>query len=205
MVVLSAQNNVDAAESDNNDLSSSSGNTEPKIILVQERTGPAARRKLWKMPTGLIDPGEDIADAAIRELKEETGLDGVFEGIICLRHAPFGGAGRSVPDLFFVVRVRLLERENSNGESGENGGQVVKLQTEEIADMCWMPIMEYYHQDIWKTSPAYQQLNKAIFDSVMTTPPSSQSGSSNSSFLLKPHRLLTGYMPGYNIVYDNTK
>lgn len=29
-----------------------------KMLVVQEITGPAAARKLWKMPTGLIDPGK---------------------------------------------------------------------------------------------------------------------------------------------------
>jgi hypothetical protein len=50
-----------------------------KMLAVQERSGPAAKRKLWKMPTGLTDPGEDIAVAAVRELKEETGLDCIFD------------------------------------------------------------------------------------------------------------------------------
>jgi ADP-ribose pyrophosphatase YjhB (NUDIX family) len=35
--------------------------------------------KVWKMPTGLTDTGEDIATSAVRELKEETGLDCVFD------------------------------------------------------------------------------------------------------------------------------
>jgi len=33
--------------------------TSGKMLAVQERAGPAAKRKLWKMPTGLTDPGED--------------------------------------------------------------------------------------------------------------------------------------------------
>lgn len=58
-----------------------------KMLVVQEKTGPAAKRKLWKMPTGLTDPGEDIIDAAVREAKEETGLDVKFDRIICMRQA----------------------------------------------------------------------------------------------------------------------
>lgn len=53
--------------------------TSGRMLAVRERSGPAAAAKLWKMPTGLTDPGEDIASAAIRELKEETGLDCVFD------------------------------------------------------------------------------------------------------------------------------
>ncbi len=58
-----------------------------KMLVVQEKTGPAAKRKLWKMPTGLTDPGEDVVDAAIREAKEEVGLDVEFDRIICMRQA----------------------------------------------------------------------------------------------------------------------
>ena len=47
-----------------------------RILVVQEKSGPAATFRLWKLPTGLADPNEDIHDAAIRELYEETGLVG---------------------------------------------------------------------------------------------------------------------------------
>lgn len=40
-----------------------------------------------KMPTGLADPGEDIHEAAIRELKEETNLTATFCGIVAFRQA----------------------------------------------------------------------------------------------------------------------
>lgn len=41
-----------------------------RILLVK-----AAYRWSWGMPGGLMDPGESPADAAVRETKEETGLD----------------------------------------------------------------------------------------------------------------------------------
>ena len=39
--------------------------------MVQERAGPAAARgkDFWKVPTGLVDAGEDIAVAAEREVR----------------------------------------------------------------------------------------------------------------------------------------
>ncbi|KAJ1439764.1 NUDIX hydrolase domain-like protein [Ochromonadaceae sp. CCMP2298] len=45
-----------------------------KILLVQERSGPLKNTGTWKLPTGLCDHGEDIADAAVREVFEETGV-----------------------------------------------------------------------------------------------------------------------------------
>lgn len=37
--------------------------------------GPLRGTGVWKMPTGLLDAGEDIGKGAEREVKEETGVD----------------------------------------------------------------------------------------------------------------------------------
>ena len=44
------------------------------MLVVQEKSGPAAARQLWKIPTGLTDLHEDIVKAIAREVKEETRL-----------------------------------------------------------------------------------------------------------------------------------
>ena len=41
----------------------------PRVLL-----GHAARTPRWDIPKGLADPGEALAAAAARELREETGL-----------------------------------------------------------------------------------------------------------------------------------
>lgn len=44
-------------------------NRSGQILAVQEKSGPAAaRRNFWKIPTGLVDPGEDACDAVVREV-----------------------------------------------------------------------------------------------------------------------------------------
>lgn len=45
---------------------------EELILVRQFRHGPGANT--LEIPGGLIDPGEDHADAAVRELREETGF-----------------------------------------------------------------------------------------------------------------------------------
>ena len=56
--------------------------TDNKLLLVREACGPAAAAGMWKMPTGLVDRGEDVAAAVVRELLEETGLRAEFVDVV---------------------------------------------------------------------------------------------------------------------------
>src|SRR4051794_885016 len=37
---------------------------------------PRGRQNVWALPKGKIDPGESAAEAAVREVREETGVEG---------------------------------------------------------------------------------------------------------------------------------
>ncbi len=59
-----------------------------KILLI--RRGGFPYRGCWALPGGFVEIGEDIRDSAQRELKEETGLSGVYiEQALC-----WGSPGR---------------------------------------------------------------------------------------------------------------
>lgn len=51
-----------------------------EVLLVQR--GKGAFRGLWSLPGGHIEPGERARDAALREVREETGIEAELGGLL---------------------------------------------------------------------------------------------------------------------------
>lgn len=107
-----------------------------EILVVSERF--ALIPKSWKLPGGYAEPNENIIDAAIREVREETGVETVFNTVISLRHAH--GGPFSCSDIYCVVALTPISYE-------------LKRCEREIAKVQWMPFEEYLqHPNVHETN-----------------------------------------------------
>jgi 8-oxo-dGTP diphosphatase len=50
------------------------------LLLIRRGNEPG--RGTWSVPGGRMEPGETIQEAVVRELREETGVEGVCTGLI---------------------------------------------------------------------------------------------------------------------------
>lgn len=51
-----------------------------RVLLAARANAPM--RGVWTLPGGLVEAGEALADAALRELREEVGLDAEMVGVL---------------------------------------------------------------------------------------------------------------------------
>jgi 8-oxo-dGTP diphosphatase len=51
-----------------------------RLLLIRRAKEPFTDR--YALPGGFVDVGETVEAAALRELKEETGIDGCIEGLV---------------------------------------------------------------------------------------------------------------------------
>ncbi|TVU28978.1 hypothetical protein EJB05_20519, partial [Eragrostis curvula] len=106
-------------------------NDRMEVLVVQEKYSASALLGAWKLPTGFIQASEEIFTGAVREVKEETGVDTEFVELITFRHAHNVAFQKS--DLFFICMLRPISID-------------IKIDEMEIQAAKWMPLAEFIRQ-----------------------------------------------------------
>ncbi len=107
---------------------------EERILMIQTfRFG----RFIWELPGGGIEPGETPQEAAIRELKEECGMDGTVARPLNTLHCKDGSV-----EHVFLVDVPL-EQQPIVGMDPEVGPD----REQSIKNVCWKKLNELSEKD----------------------------------------------------------
>jgi ADP-ribose pyrophosphatase YjhB (NUDIX family) len=123
-------------------------NARRQVLVVQEAAGPLRGAGVWKMPTGLVDCGEDVTAAAAREVAEETGVQATPVAVLALRQAHgFGVAAKS--DIFFCVGLKPVNEDAAVDAA-------LKLQADEIEAATWMDLDAYAAMPFFDQRPLWR-------------------------------------------------
>ncbi|XP_027357521.1 nudix hydrolase 2-like isoform X1 [Abrus precatorius] len=133
-------------------------NENQEVLVVQENSGQFQGTGVWKFPTGVVDQGEDICVAAVREVKEETGVDSEFLEVLAFRQSHNSFFEKS--DLFFVCMLRPLSSDIQIQSFEIEDAQVCKLK------LKWMPFEEYAAQPFVQTSELLKCINDACLAKI---------------------------------------
>ena len=97
------------------------------LLLV--RRGRGAAQGTWSVPGGKVERGETLAEAVVRELREETGLEGLCGRL--LGWAERIGSGEHYVILDFEVTVV----DTSEPVAGDDAAEVRWVDLLEVADL----------------------------------------------------------------------
>lgn len=98
-----------------------------RLLLIRRGRGVAVG--LWSLPGGRVQRGELLAEAVVRELAEETGLEGVCGPLV-------GVVERFVEGQHYVIldhRVTLLEPDAAL-RAGDDAADVAWVPLDEVAE-----------------------------------------------------------------------
>lgn len=114
---------------------------EPSVLLLRRAVEPGYGA--WDLPAGYLDPGESPEEAALRETREEAGLDVELLGLAGVYHSPAANA------VTCVYRARQVDP-----------GASVEIDAES-SDHAWVPRGEVGE---WLPRMAFASMAAALRD-----------------------------------------
>lgn len=98
-----------------------------RLLLVRRGRGPAQGE--WSVPGGKVEVGETLVEAVTRELREETGLEGVCGPLL-------GWAERIEPEAHYVIldfAVTLVGDDQAT--AGDDAAEVAWVELSEVGQL----------------------------------------------------------------------
>lgn len=99
-------------------------------ILLQKRSSNKKNYpNMWALCTGHVEKNEEIQDAAIRELKEELGIDVSIKELHSFANGKFDIINKNSSTYFFCIKCNLKEEK-------------FIIQNEELSQVKWFDIID---------------------------------------------------------------
>ena len=104
--------------------------SKPSLLLIKRKKEPYKDK--WAIPGGFIEMDEELEDAVVRELKEETGLSGVH---LEQMHT-FGTIGRDPRGRMITVVYMgvVVDEQNAKIKAGDDAAQAKWFDIDNLPD-----------------------------------------------------------------------
>jgi 8-oxo-dGTP diphosphatase len=110
-----------------------------RLLLVRRGRGAAAG--FWSVPGGRVEEGETLAEAVVRELSEETGIEGVCDRMV-------GWVERIGDDFHYVILDFLVEvLDGQEPVAGDDAAEARWVPLPEVTDLALVEgLAEFLHE-----------------------------------------------------------
>ena len=105
-------------------------NSKRELLCVSERF--SSRGLSYKLPGGMLDPGESLPEGVEREVLEETGIHVKFQCLTGLRHNPVSSAYFENGDMYFCAVCSPVDE-----------SEAIQMDGNEISACLWVPLETY--------------------------------------------------------------